>query len=286
LSTHSEDRHELASSLRALRLDAGLSTTGLAGQLGWSQSKVSRVERGVTLAKPNEVDEWARVLHAPPEDRRRLIELAEEQGVELLEWKRAMAPGRRRLQEEIQELELACSTMWVFSMNIVPGLAQTPSYAETVFRIDRDPIPSELEIAEATEARLARQAVLEDPTKRFKLLCTEAALHRSLLPDGAMRSQIQRLIEVAALPTVELGVIPFSTRERVHTVHAFAVLGDPNVDENALVLAELVTRGLTIRTLEEIRGYIEHYQALAEGAVFGDELVALLRGISAQAPWS
>jgi len=286
LSSHSDDRQELASSLRALRLDAGLSTTGLARQLDWSQSKVSRVERGVTLAKPAEVDEWARVLHAPAEDRRRLIELAEEQGVELLEWKRAMAPGRRRLQEEIHELEVACSTMWVFSMNIVPGLAQTRSYAETVFRIDQDPIPSESEIAEATEARLARQAVLEDPAKRFKLLCTEAALRRSLLPDDAMRSQIQRLIEVAALPTVELGVIPFSARERVHTVHAFAVLGDPNVYENALVLAELVTRGLTIRTLEEIRGYIKHYQALAEGAVFGDELVALLRGISAQAPWS
>jgi transcriptional regulator with XRE-family HTH domain len=286
LPTHSEDRHELASGLKALRLDAGRSTTELARQLGWSQSKVSRVERGVTLAKPAEVAKWARMLHAAPAQRQRLVELAEQQGVELLEWKRAVAPGRRRLQEEIQELEAAASAIWEFSMDVVPGLTQTGPYVGAMFRLGRDRAISDEEIAGAVEARLARRAVLDDPTKRFKLLLTETALRRSLLPSDAMRAQLRQLIEVAELPTVQLGVIPFATRERSHPYLAFTVLGDPDVDENAMVLAETVTRMLTVRAPEEVREYIAHYDRLAEGAVFGDELRALLTAISEEAPWS
>ena len=283
---HSDNRHELTAGLRALRLDGGLSTTELARHLGWSQSKVSRVERGVTLAKPAEVEEWAQALHADPELSRRLLELAEQQGVELLEWKRALAPGRRKVQQEIQMLEVAASAIWVCPLDVVPGLAQTARYAEGMFRMGRDRALSDRELTEAVEARLARQAVLINPSKRFKMLLTETALRRSLLPKADMIAQIERLIEVSRLPTVEMGVIPFAARERTHTYHGFSVLGDPDADDGALVLAETVTRTLTVREPDEVREYIAHYNRLAEGAVFGDELVALLRGISAQAPWS
>jgi uncharacterized protein DUF5753 len=247
---------------------------------------VSRLERGITLAKPDEVDQWTRVLRAEPEVHRRLVELAERQGVELLEWKRAAAPGRRRLQEEISELEAAASTIWVFSLNIVPGLTQTSRYAEVMFRIGRDRALSDREIAEAVDARLARQAVLDDPNKRFKLLFSEAALRRSLLPSEEMRTQIRALIKMAGLATVEMGVIPFSARERTHTYHGFSILGDPDVDSNAMVIATTVTRTLTVRAPDEVREYIEHYRRLAEGALFGDDLLRLLREVSEEAPWS
>jgi transcriptional regulator with XRE-family HTH domain len=286
LPTHSNDRHELAAGLRALRLDAGLSTTEMARRLGWSQSKVSRMERDVTLAKPGEVDAWTRLLHTEPDVRRRLIALAERQGVELLEWKRAMAPGRRRLQEEINTLEASASVIWVFSMDVIPGLAQTKRYAEAMIRLDHSPVPSEEEIIESAEARLARQAILDNPAKRFNLLFAETALRRSLLPREAMQAQIARLVEVARLPNVEMGVIPFAARERSQTFHAFAVLGDPNIDDNAILLAELLTRGLTIRALDEVREYIAHYERLAESALFGDDLLRLLQEISEEAPWS
>lgn len=286
MPTHSDDRQELAAGLRALRLNVGLSTTELARRLGWSQAKVSRLERGVTLAKPAEVVEWTRQLHATPELRRRLIELAEEQGIELLEWKRAMAPGRRRVQEEINTLEAAASAIWVFSMDVLPGLSQTAQYAEAMFRIGRDRAISDQEAAEAVEARMNRQAALNNRSKRFKLLYSEAALRRSLLTKAAMQAQIDQLIEMASLPNVEMGVIPFSARERTHTYHAFAILGDPRVDDNAMVLAETVTRTLTIRAADEVREYIAHYERLAEGALFGDDLPRLLREVSEEAPWA
>lgn len=286
MPNHSDDRQELASSLKGLRQDAGLSTTELARHLGWSQSKVSRVERGATLAKPAEVAEWAGVLRAAPSVEERLLTLAEELGVELLEWKRAVAPGRRRVQEEIQELEAAASMIWVLVPDIVPVLTQTARYAEAVFRIGRDRAISNHEVAEAVSARLARQAVLHDQTKRLKLMMTETALHRSIVPSDAMQEQLSRLVEVSHLRNVQMGVIPFSARERAHIYHGYTILGDPETGAETLVRAETVTRMLTVRAPEEVREYIEHYDRLAEGAVFGDELRALLAEISARAPWS
>ena len=286
MPTHSDDRHELAAGLRALRADAGRSTNQLARELDWSQSKVSRVERGVTLAKPSEVEQWARLLNAPPERRRQLVELAAQQGVQLTKWKQAAAPGRRRRQEEIQALEASAGTVWVFAPNIVPGLAQTARYAEAMFRMGRHRSPSLEEVGGAVEARLARQAALTEPGKRFRLLSTETALRRSLLPKADMLAQLGRLLEVSRVPTVEMGVIPFASREQTHTYHGFSVLGDPDVDDGALVLASTVTRRLTVREPDEVREYIAHYDRLAEGAVFGDELMSLLREVSARAPWS
>ncbi|HEY1968020.1 MAG TPA: helix-turn-helix transcriptional regulator [Pseudonocardia sp.] len=286
MPTQSGDRNDLASGLKALRLDAGRSTVQLAHELGWSQSKVSRVERGVTLAKPAEVDEWSRALHAPSKVRHHLVELAEQQGIELLEWKRAVAPGRRRRQEEIQEIESSARVIWEFSMDVVPGLIQTPPYAAAMFRLGRDTAVTDEEVADATQGRMNRQSVLDDRSKRFHLLFTETALRRSLLPAEAMQAQIARLIGTLGNPAVRLGMIPFSARERAHTYFAFAILGDPDAGGPALVLAETVTRRLTIRETDEVREYVAHYNRLAEGAVFGDELRALLREVSAQAPWS
>ena len=49
----------MAEALRSLRVDAGLSTTQLARQLRWSQSKVSKTERGITLPPASDVEAWA-----------------------------------------------------------------------------------------------------------------------------------------------------------------------------------------------------------------------------------
>lgn len=239
----------------------------------------------MTLAKPTEVDEWARVLSAGLDLRRHLLDLAQRQGAELLEWKRMVAPGRRRRQEEIRALESEASVLWVFSLNLVPGLAQTARYAEAMFRMGRDRSISDEEITGSVQARLARQAVLDDSAKRFKLLFAEGAVHRSLLERDDMREQVHRLAAVAEMPSVEMGMIPFAARERVHTYHNFSIIGDPEVDANALVIVGTVTRKLTVRDPDEIRQYIEHYRRLAEGALFGDELVAFLQEFSMQSPW-
>lgn len=272
------DREQLAASLRALREDSGLSTTKFAALLGWSQSKVSKSERGVTAPGPDDVAAWARASSADTATTERLVELAERVSAELTEWRRALAPGRRRLQEEIHRLESAASVTRVFAPDVVVGLAQTRPYAEAMFRLGRPPVPPD-EVPELVDARLARHAVLDDPSKSFVLLMSEMAVRRRLLAADDMRDQLQWLVGLSERPNADLGVIPFDAEERVHQYHGFAIIGDPAHDDGSLVLAETVTRSLTIRAPAEINDYIAHFDELRLAALEGDALRAFLQEV-------
>jgi hypothetical protein len=210
---------------------------------------------------------------------------AEDGRVQLTEWRRALAPGRIRKQQEVAALEAGASVLRVFSADTVPGLAQTREYAERMYALGIPDVTDEPEdLATVVDARLARQSVLYSD-KQIRLLMSEFALRRHLVAGEHQRDQIHRLIGLLPLPNVRLGVIPFDADERVHQYLAYAILGDPTIDTGALVLAETLTRELTIRGAEEITQYIEHYEQLDSTALHGDDLAALLREAAQHATW-
>ncbi|MGH3931102.1 MAG: helix-turn-helix domain-containing protein [Pseudonocardiaceae bacterium] len=278
----SDERRRMAETLRGLRIDAGLSTTELAKRLGWSQSKVSKTERGITLPPPSDVEAWAVATAASAELRAQLSTLADRSTFEFIERRRVLAPGPRRVQQEIQRLEEAASVVRVFNHSVVVGLVQTRAYVEAVFRLGGS-IPEE-RLEDAVEARLARQATLADRSKQFELVMGEAALRRRLIRPAAMRIQLERLVEISQHPNIYLGVIRFDADERVHQHHGYSVIGDPDLDDAAIAGASTVTRTLRIRADDEIREYIEHFSALRAAATEGEPLRAFLHELIAELP--
>ncbi|PZS40045.1 MAG: hypothetical protein DLM62_05005, partial [Pseudonocardiales bacterium] len=205
------DRRRMAEALRELRIGAGLSTTQLAKRLGWSQSKVSKTERGVTLPPPSDVEAWASATGASTELHELLLDIAGRAATEFVEWRRFLAPGRRRIQQDVQRLEEAASILRVFAPNVIVGLGQIRPYAEAIFRIGwRGPAE---DLGEVVDAKLARQVVLADGRKRFELVMGEAALHRRLIPPATMLAQLTRLVELSQQPNVCMGVIRFDAEE-------------------------------------------------------------------------
>lgn len=278
----SDERRRMAEVLHGLRVDAQLSTTQLAKLLGWSQSKVSKTERGVTLPPPSDVEAWANITKASTELRAELLEIAGRAATELVEWRRFLAPGRRRIQQDVQRLEQVASVLRVFAPNVLVGLTQTREYAKTVFQIGWGGPTENLE--DVVQARLARQAVLADKNKRFELVMGEAALHRRLISPVAMRAQLERLVELSQQPNIYLGVIRFDADERVHQYHGFAILGDPNLDDETIVTAETLTRALIVRRDDDIRQYLQYFDALRAAATEGELLRAFLRELIAELP--
>lgn len=271
-----EDRQRLAATLHDLRVGADLSTTQLANRLGWSQSKVSKTERGRTLPQPEDVAAWAvatgtdNVLHGE------LVAIATRAGWQATEWRRELAPGRQRKQEEIQRLEAAASVVRVFAQDVVVGLAQTRPYAEAMFRLGRRDVAPPEELDAVVTARLARQELLTDYNRQFEFVMGETALRRLLVPPAAMRAQLERLAQLSMQPNVTVGVIPFDADERVHQYHGFAVIGEPAVDPETIVLAETVTRSLTVHTISEVAEYVAHFAELRADALEGEQLRSFL----------
>lgn len=284
MTTQSEERQRLASMLRTLRLDVALSTTELARQLGWSQSKVSKTERGETLPRSEDVSEWARITKATAETCAELARLAAITNEDAFELKRYRAPGRRRNQEEIHRLETNASRIRAYSGDVVIGLAQTRRYAEAMFSMGRK-LSSEERLDDVVNARLARQQTLDDPDRQFELVMNESALRRQLIPAQDMRQQIRHLIELSSRPNVNLGLITFASQERTHQHHAYSMIGDPQRDTEAIVLIQTLTRRLVIRDPEELAEYVEHFNLLKAGAISGDELRAFLREVHDNLDW-
>lgn len=270
------EHQRLASILRSLRIDAALSTTELARRLNWSQSKVSKTERGETLPPPEDVERWAQLTKASSDVRDELSWLAAVSAADAAEWKRAMAPGRRRWQQEIHRLEANASVVRVFSPDVVVGLAQIRPYAEMMFRMGTDFGPDE-PLDEIVSARLERQETLNDSSRRFEFVMDETALRRRIIPTTDMRVQVERLIELSSRANIDIGVITFDATELTHQYLGFAIIGDPTLDAESIVLAETPTKGLRIRATEEINEYVKHFNALRATAVSGDELRAFLQ---------
>ena len=199
LPREAAERRELAAALRTLREARKLSQPQLADRLGWTQSRVSRIERGTTRPSPTDVDQWADETDATPDTRRHLMSLAENAAVELTDWKRALAPGRVRKQQEIAQLEEAASVIRVFGADVIPGLAQTRAYAASMFLLGRVDVTDEPEQLDAVlDSRMARQSVLDNTGKQIKLLMSEIALRRHLVTGAEQRDQIDQLIAVRA----------------------------------------------------------------------------------------
>ena len=219
---------------------------------------------------------WAEAAGAEPSLRDELVALADQAGYQATEVRRALAPGRRKAQEEVQRLEAAASVTWVFAPVLVVGLAQTRAYADAVFRLGRLVGPVGESRAEVVQARLDRQAVLEDKTKRFHLLMGEAALRRQLVPADAMREQLNRLIDLSERDNITIGVIPFAAEEIAHQYHGFAVIGDPET-EDATASVVVLTRIIRIQAHDEIADYVAHFESLRSAALEGEPLRAFLR---------
>ncbi|MFF1559517.1 Scr1 family TA system antitoxin-like transcriptional regulator [Streptomyces sp. NPDC058279] len=93
----------------------------------------------------------------------------------------------------------------------VPGMLQTPQYAEAVFANFFPPLPAD-QIAQQAEDRIARQALFhrepQPPVMHF--IIEQYALERPVGGPQVLRGQLERLRALAELPFVGLQIMPRS----------------------------------------------------------------------------
>jgi transcriptional regulator with XRE-family HTH domain len=206
-------RRRLAAELRRLRERTGLTGEEVAERLGWSGSKVSRIELQRTGVK---VDDLARLLdlyQVSEPHREQLLALARESRQRTrLKVITARFPGDLATYVE---LEAQARSIWNWEPQIVPGLLQTPEYARAVMRSWESMFalpPGDTE--RRVQARLARQQVItgDDPLE-LSVVMDESVLRRRLGDSSLMRQQLERLAERSELPNVTLKIFPAGVEE-------------------------------------------------------------------------
>lgn len=274
-----QDREAVAAALRSLRARAKLSTYELAARLGWSQSKVSKMERGQTAADPDDVAAWARLAGADPGTIAGLVARAEDAASQMRTWPAVLGQGLATRQREVAQINAASTRHREFDQNMIGGLLQTPPYAMRAFELadpsGRRAEPSgRVKVAEAVAARMNRQAILYDPARLFEFVITEGALRFRVGPREVMHGQAEKIISVMQLPNVSVSVIPFTASPPALFVSAFVIYDLP---DSPMVLVELLSREIQLRSRWDVGLYEETFARLRDSAVTGRAAEDLIR---------
>jgi hypothetical protein len=110
------------------------------------------------------------------------------------------------------DLEAGAEQRREVQVEVVPGILQVEPYIRTIHTEDTRGL-STAAIEASVQARLERQQILTRPDPpRAAFVLSESCLHRRVGDAEIMRAQLDYLVEVAALPNVQLQVLPFDTQ--------------------------------------------------------------------------
>jgi transcriptional regulator with XRE-family HTH domain len=226
-------RRRLAGELRRLRELAGYTGDQAADHLGWSASKLSRIETNKIGIKEADVQRLLDLYAVSEPHRDELLALAREsKQIARISMLSARLPEE---QAQFLHVEAEAESIWNWEPQIVPGLLQTEAYARAVMvgwhsMFTRPPS----EIDRRVEARLLRQQVLRrDPPIQLSVVIDESVLYRQVGDASVMRAQLEHIIEVSRLPLVRVRILPLKGTHPV-TQGAFTYMRFPQLHETAL----------------------------------------------------
>lgn len=195
--------------MRRWRETTTVTAAQAAKQLGTDTGRISRLERGVYRFSTEEIRTLASMYGVADSEGIEEVVRAAEEPTDAGWW----TPYANRLAESYRdfiELEADARTLRLHNPVIIPGLLQSPGYVREMLTKGPTAV-SRTEAEMLVNVRLARQEILtrdHDPVAVHALL-PESAFHPVLAP-LVMRDQLQRLLDLAALPQVTVQIIPLT----------------------------------------------------------------------------
>lgn len=157
----------------------------------------------------------------------------------------------------------------------LPGLLQTADYAREILKA-WDPAAGRERTERTLAARIARQERLtgEDALEVCAIL-GEGALRAVVGGREAMRAQLRHLLDCAALPTVELRVVPFAAGAHPGFAGPFAILRFPDGRD----LAHVITRAGDIYAADA-EPFAQALRRIKRAALSQRESVAMIAALT------
>ncbi|WP_234323308.1 helix-turn-helix domain-containing protein [Streptomyces bikiniensis] len=272
-------REALGARLRELRAETGLAGKGFAARLGWQESKVSRLQSGKQKPSPEDLAEWAAAAGRPD-----LLDelLARLRGVESqpAHWRRQLAAGHAPVQDRYVVEYRRAATARGYETSVIPGLFQTADYARHLLTQNAALMRSPRDTEAAVQSRIRRQEVLYEPERLFRVLIWEAALYAQVGTADTMTGQLDRLVGLLGMSTVDLGIVPLRAPMPLTPKHGFWIF-----DEQRVVV-ETINTELQYNGGDDLALYTRVWDQLSEHAarrLQAQHLIGRIRAAIAQA---
>jgi transcriptional regulator with XRE-family HTH domain len=282
--TPSVRERRLAQELRLLRAAAQLHGKDVAATLGWSASKVSRIENGRSGIGEEDLELLVQLYQVPEQQAGYLRRLAP--SVRPRGWWDAYAETLSAGYANLIRLESGSQALRCYGALVPHALLQTADYAREVI-LSTWERPSPAEVERRVQVCRRRQEVLDtsrdDGGLRLAAVIDESVLRRTVVPgdpdrDTAIRrGQLERLATVAARPNVTLQVLPFAAGLPPVTAGSFSVLDSPASGAPDVVYLENKTRIFFVDGESEVHRYTRAFDLISEMAVDPAASLELIR---------
>jgi transcriptional regulator with XRE-family HTH domain len=264
-------RRRLAAALRQLRDAQQLSCADAGKAVGWSESKISRIETGRVGIRQPDLERLLDLYGVKAEERAALLALGRQAAHR--GWWRSFDDALPAWFEDFVGLEDGAKSLLTYQNQLVHGLMQTEQYAAAVITAAQ-PSADDDEMERQLAARVTRQALLTspDPLQVWAVL-DEAVLRREVGGTVTMVAQLNRLLAVAGLANVTLQVLPFDARAHASMGTSFELLLFPETGDNAIVYIESLTTSQYLETAADIDRYTLVFDHLRASALSTDRSV-------------
>jgi transcriptional regulator with XRE-family HTH domain len=267
-------RRQLGAELRRIRERAQRTVADVATQVGWSESKLSRIETANTGIRMADLDSLLQLYDVAEAERTRLRALAAQSRQRA--WWEAYGDALPDAYETFIGFEVEAVTIKSYEAQVVPGLLQTAEYASAVMRTTLAPDYPEV-IEQRVAVRMARQAVLtRQPPPQLHAILDEAVLRRPVGGPDVQRRQLLRLVEASERSMVSIQVLPFSAGAHQGLAGSFMVLEFAGAADHPLIYSEGLTGGVFRSRPEDLRSYLSSFEALSAAALTPAESVRFI----------
>ena len=254
----------LGNYLRALRESRGLSPLSAGHHIRAHASKISRMETAHVSLKPRDVGDLLELYGVEARERDEIVRMVERSARP--DWWQPYGEVVPDWLQQLIGLERDAHVIRTYETQFVPGLLQTPAYAQAVVLSGHRLAPPE-EVAQRVALRLERQRRMIEPgAPVLWALIDEGVLHRPVGGPKVMREQLTYLLDVLRQPGVRLQIASYEASAAATPGAAVTYLRFAQGFLPDVVYLEHMTSAVYLDRLEDLDKYraaLDELSALA-----------------------
>ncbi|MFJ8094709.1 helix-turn-helix domain-containing protein [Streptomyces griseofuscus] len=267
----------LGTALKTYRLAAKMDQLQAAEVIAAHQTRVSRIETGHVSARPLEIRALLDAYGVHDVEVRQKLEELARQSKRRGWWLEHAAHLRPDYVDHIA-LEDDATYIREWQPVMVPGLLQTPAYAEAVIASSPHSIEPE-RAAQLVKVQAGRQAKIAEGGASYTAILWETVVAQPLVGVEIHEEQLTAILEIGKRKNVTIQVLPLSTGVLAGYSSAFSSFSfdeEPTVE--AVTMDNL--RGTSVlEGAEDLAAYANAYDLLRSAALAPDASAKLIRGV-------
>ena len=263
-------RQRVRRALRQARQATPMSQSDVARELGWSLSKMQRIEAGEVGVSPTDLRALLDIYGiTDPDEVRRLNSDARasrrQRWWTVPEYREHLTPALRKLMQ----FEAEAVAIRAYQPIFFPGVLQTPAVADAI--LDWWSLSEEgRRVRYDVRMRRSKRVVESDDDLEFLLVLDESVLKRRTGGTTVAAEQLEFIAAVAQQPRMHIRVVPFAKAAYIGSLGPFQILElSDNVDD-AILYRESYGRDEIVHDPAEISFHRDAFENLWKVALSED----------------